>query len=76
VNLLSNAIKFTFEGFIKVKIQRVQSIVGVDAGVEDETISNNDKISKRRHTLQIKPAAYGVLALIICLFPVPAPCFL
>jgi signal transduction histidine kinase len=23
VNLLSNAVKFTFEGFIKVKIQRV-----------------------------------------------------
>ncbi len=39
VNLLSNAVKFTFEGFIKVKIQRVPSAITGEAP-DEEIVSN------------------------------------
>ena len=44
VNLLSNAVKFTFEGFIKVKIQRVSQLNCGDIPELDDPVSNNDAI--------------------------------
>jgi signal transduction histidine kinase len=50
VNLLSNAVKFTFEGFIKVKIQRVNNAISGEAP-DEEILSNNDLQGQRRHSL-------------------------
>lgn len=47
VNLLSNAVKFTFEGFIKVKIQRVHNAIAGEAP-DEEILSNNDWQGQRR----------------------------
>lgn len=46
VNLLSNAIKFTFEGFIKVSIQRVED------KIEDEEIKQSSKMNSQVNDFQ------------------------